>query len=97
LKEVIIKAKSNNFEKFNEYEEDGLKSILKLRNKTSHFSMIITNSKFKKINGLEQSMINLKNYLPEYYRVFFVNETERAFEIIQDIEELEKYKISLKE
>ena len=97
MKEVIIKAKSNNFEKFNEYEEDGLKSILKLRNKTSHFSMIITNSKFKKINGLEQSMINLKNYLPEYYRVFFVNETERAFEIIQDIEELEKYKISLKE
>lgn len=96
LKEVIMKAKNNNFEKFNKYEEDRLKNILNLRNKTSHFSMIITNNKLKKSNELRDSMLYLKNYLPEYYRNFFVNEIEKAFEIIQNITELKKYKISLK-
>jgi len=58
--------------------------------------MIITNNKLKKSNELRQSMLSLKNYLPEYYRNFFVNEIEKAFEIIQNITELKKYKISLK-
>ena len=95
LIEIMMKAKKKDCEKFSEYEKDGLNSILKLRNKTSHFSMITTSNKLNQSNELKQSMINLKNYLPEYYRNFFVNEIEKAFEIIKNITELKKYKISL--